>query len=118
MFCVWYTMILLHCGEQPTLQGASSSCAQYLLQLLLWAEVVAVATLLLAAVDSTCMQASVTLAANHLLAVEFACEHCQGRFNHAATEAQHQVECGLLLDVVITQGAAVFQLLASEDQSL
>merc|ERR1712151_1356426 len=37
---------------------------------------------------------------------------------HAATEAQHQVERRLLLDVVVGQGAAVLQLLAREDEAL
>ena len=37
---------------------------------------------------------------------------------HTTTESQHQVQCGLLLDVVVGQGAAVFKLLASEDQTL
>ncbi|KAM0937083.1 hypothetical protein DsansV1_C26g0195431 [Dioscorea sansibarensis] len=39
----------------------------------------------------------------------------------ATTEAEHQVESGLLLDVVISEvgkGAAVLQLLAGEDQTL
>jgi hypothetical protein len=36
----------------------------------------------------------------------------------ATTQAQHQVECGLLLDVVVCQGAAIFQLLAGKDQAL
>ena len=36
----------------------------------------------------------------------------------ATTEAQHQVQSGLLLDVVVGQGAAIFQLLAGEDQTL
>ena len=35
----------------------------------------------------------------------------------ATTEAKHQVKCGLL-DVVVRQGAAVLQLLASKDQTL
>ena len=34
------------------------------------------------------------------------------------TEAQHQVERRLLLDVVVGQRAAVLELLASEDQAL
>jgi hypothetical protein len=34
------------------------------------------------------------------------------------TQAQHQVEGGLLLDVVVRQGPAVLQLLAGEDQTL
>ncbi|KAI5615597.1 hypothetical protein C0J50_0278 [Silurus asotus] len=37
---------------------------------------------------------------------------------HATPKTQHQVECGLLLDVVVRQGATIFQLLASEDQPL
>ncbi|KFO90456.1 hypothetical protein N320_08461, partial [Buceros rhinoceros silvestris] len=37
---------------------------------------------------------------------------------HATSETQHQVQGGLLLDVVIGQGASVFQLLASKDQPL
>lgn len=37
---------------------------------------------------------------------------------HTTAKAQHQVEGGLLLDVVIGQGAAVFELLSSEDKTL
>ena len=33
-------------------------------------------------------------------------------------QTQHQVESGLLLDVVVGEGAAVFELLAGEDQAL
>ena len=36
----------------------------------------------------------------------------------ATAETQHQVERGLLLDVVVSQGAAVFELLTREDQTL
>lgn len=36
----------------------------------------------------------------------------------ATTEPQHQMEGRLLLDVVVGQGAAIFQLLAGEDQTL
>ena len=34
------------------------------------------------------------------------------------TEAEHQVEGGLLLDVVVAEGTAVLALLAREDQAL
>jgi hypothetical protein len=34
------------------------------------------------------------------------------------TETKDQVECGLLLDVVITESAAVLKLLAGEDETL
>uniref|UniRef100_A0A453SVE9 Uncharacterized protein n=1 Tax=Aegilops tauschii subsp. strangulata TaxID=200361 RepID=A0A453SVE9_AEGTS len=37
---------------------------------------------------------------------------------HATTESEHQVECGFLLDVVVSQGAAILELLASEDETL
>ena len=37
---------------------------------------------------------------------------------HASTQAQDQMQCRLLLDVVVGQGAAVLQLLASKDQAL
>jgi hypothetical protein len=36
----------------------------------------------------------------------------------AATEVQHQVKRGLLLDVVVRQGAAIVQLLPCEDETL
>eukprot|EP01052_Picozoa_sp_SAG31_P031114 SAG31_NODE_3266_length_4472_cov_4.101142_3_plen_184_part_00 len=35
-----------------------------------------------------------------------------------AAQAQHQVESGLLLDVVVSESAAVFELLAGEDEAL
>ena len=37
---------------------------------------------------------------------------------HATPQAQHQVQGGLLLDVVVSQSAAVLQLLAGKDQAL
>jgi hypothetical protein len=37
---------------------------------------------------------------------------------HATAETEDQVEGGLLLDVVVAQGAAILKLLASEDEAL
>jgi hypothetical protein len=37
---------------------------------------------------------------------------------HTATETEDEVESGLLLDVVVREGAAVLKLLAGEDQTL
>ena len=34
------------------------------------------------------------------------------------TKAEHQVEGGLLLNVVVVEGATIFELLASKDQTL
>eukprot|EP00197_Chlamydomonas_leiostraca_P002840 CAMPEP_0202857520 /NCGR_PEP_ID=MMETSP1391-20130828/425_1 /ASSEMBLY_ACC=CAM_ASM_000867 /TAXON_ID=1034604 /ORGANISM="Chlamydomonas leiostraca, Strain SAG 11-49" /LENGTH=191 /DNA_ID=CAMNT_0049536329 /DNA_START=188 /DNA_END=764 /DNA_ORIENTATION=+ len=64
------------------------------------------------------VQASVALAADHLVLVVLAGQDLQGGLNDATAQAQHQVEGGLLLDVVVSQGAAVLQLLAGEDQTL
>ena len=36
----------------------------------------------------------------------------------AASEAEHEVESGLLLDVVVGEGAAVLELLSGEDEAL
>ena len=37
---------------------------------------------------------------------------------HASTQTQHQVQGGLLLDVVVSQSAAILELLAGKDQAL
>ena len=37
---------------------------------------------------------------------------------HTTAEAEHKVEGGLLLDVVVRESAAILELLASEDQAL
>ena len=54
---------------------------------------------------------------------ENACSKCKEiPFNSrpllASTKTKHQMESALLLDVVITQGAPILQLLTSKDQSL
>merc|ERR1719478_878816 len=36
----------------------------------------------------------------------------------STTEAEHKVECRLLLDVVVLKGATILELLASEDETL
>ena len=45
-------------------------------------------------------------------------EDAAGHLAVAASEAQHQVQGRLLLDVVVAQRAAIFQLLAREDEAL
>jgi hypothetical protein len=37
---------------------------------------------------------------------------------HTTTQAEHQVQRGFLLDVVVTERASILQLLTGEDQSL
>merc|ERR1719424_1157684 len=88
------------------------------LELLLWAEVVGVTALLLAAVHCACMQPRIAFATDHLLAIVLAGENCQGWLDDATTQTQDQVESGLLLDVVVGKGATIFQLFAGENETL
>jgi hypothetical protein len=34
---------------------------------------------------------------------------------HSSSKSEHQVESGFLLDIVVSQSSAVFQLLSSKD---
>jgi hypothetical protein len=70
------------------------------------------------AVDSPRWQTSVALAADHLVAVVLGGERLERRLDDATTETEDQVESRLLLDVVVGKGAAILELLASEDQAL
>ena len=73
--------------------------------------------LLLPAVGHKGVKCDVTLAAHHFVAVVLLGENSQRRFDDASSQPQHQMKSRLLLDVVIRQGPAVFQLIP-EDQSL
>ena len=82
------------------------------------------ATLSLAAVGGLDGEGGVTLAANHLFTLVSTCKSGEGSLDfdgtetHTATETEHQVEGGLLLDVVVGESSAVFKLLACEDEAL
>ena len=81
------------------------------------------AALALAAVGCLGGQASVALAADHLVALVRASESCErwldlDAANATATKSEHQMQGGLLLNVVIGKGAAILELLAGEDQTL
>ena len=81
------------------------------------------ASLALAAVGGLGGQASIALAADHLLALVGAGKGCERGLNFdaantATAETQHQVEGRLLLDVVVRKSAAILELLAGEDQTL
>jgi len=88
-----------------------------LLDLLLGAELVAVAALLSAVVGLRVV-ASVALAANQFVLVGFTSQHHECRLNNASAQTKHKVECAFLLDVVVGEGAPIFELLPSEDQAL
>ncbi len=81
------------------------------------------AALALAAVGGLGWETSVALAANHLLALVLTSESSKRGLDlddthAAATETEHEMEGGLLLNVVVGKGAAILQLLAGEDQAL
>ena len=81
------------------------------------------AALLLAAVLGPDGVASIALAADHLVlaVLERELEEVEvdlGVGAALAAEAEHQVQRGLLLDVVVGQGALVLQLLPGEDEVL
>ena len=85
-------------GGRPAGKGEAGEGA--LFDLLLGAQVVGVVALL-ATVDSTGVQAGVTLGADHLVAVVFLSELTEGRLNDAASQMKRQVQGGLFLDIVV-----------------
>jgi len=77
-----------------------------------------VSALLLSAVGGTRGETGVALAADHLLAVVFGGKGFERWLDQTTTETEDQVESRFLLDVVVRESAAVFELLSGEDQSL
>jgi len=77
-----------------------------------------VTALLLAAVHGADVKTRVALAADHLVLVVLARKLDEGRLDDATAEAEDKVKGGLLLDVVVREGAAVLELLAREDETL
>jgi hypothetical protein len=77
-----------------------------------------VSTLLLAAVGGSRWQPGVALSADHLLAVVLGGKGLEGGFDDTATETEDEMKSRFLLDVVVAQRPAIFELLSGEDQSL
>ena len=75
-----------------------------LLQLLLGAKAVGVTTLFLSTVHGTRVEAGVANPADHLVAVILLGQDPEAGLDDSAPESEHQVEGGLLLDVVVRQG--------------
>ena len=59
-----------------------------------------------------------SLAADHLVLVVLARKLDEGRLDDATAEAEDKVKGGLLLDVVVREGAVILELLAREDETL
>ena len=114
----------------------NSTADNSLLQLLLGSQVRAVTTGLLPAVGGPGVEPGVALPADHLVAVVPLGQDTQGRLDDSSSQSEHQVEGGLLLDVVIRQSPvtqkkyklkntkepsvlpSILQLLAGKDQPL
>jgi hypothetical protein len=80
-------------------------------------------TLALAAVGGLGWESGITLSANHFLALVSSGESSEGRLDldaseTASTESEHEMESGLLLDVVVRKSSSVLELLTGEDESL
>ena len=79
--------------------------------------------LALAAVDCVGWESGIALSANHLFAFVGSGQGGEGWLDLDASEttstkSQNEMEGGLLLDVVVRESAAIFELLSSEDKSL
>lgn len=74
--------------------------------------------LLLSAIGGAGWQTCVTFSAHSLVAIERFGQQRQGWVVHTPAQTQHQVQRRFLLDVVITQGSPIFELLPGKDQSL
>ena len=113
-------------GRTPTVSGhypVSSPRYSSLLSVLLGADITIVTAFALAAVGGLRWEASVTLAANHLVAFVGGGESSERRLNldhtnATATKTEDEMEGRLLLNVVVRESAAVPELLAGEDQTL
>ena len=73
---------------------------------------------LLTAVGGADGETGVALAADLLLPVVLLGQGDEGGLHDTTTEAEHEVQGGLLLDVVVSQGASLLELLAGEDEAL
>ena len=80
-------------------------------------------TLTLTAVSCLGGKGGVTSSANHLFGLVLSGQNDERGLNldaaeTTATKAEHEVQSGLFLDVVVGEGAAVFELLSGEDKTL
>merc|ERR1711978_34647 len=85
---------------------------------LLDSQLVGMSTLLLTAVHGTRMEAGVTFATDHFVAVVLLSQQPERGFDHTSSQPQHKMKGRFLLDVVVAQRATVFQLFTCEDETL
>ena len=105
-------------GPQTPPPTRPASPASGLLQLLLRAKLRGPSTALLPAVGRPRVHPRVALPANQLVLVVLPRQNLQGRLDDASAQPQHQMQGRLLLDVVVSQGASILELLSGEDETL
>ena len=86
--------------------------------LFLGAKLVAVTTLALAAVGGTGRETSIALAADLSDAVGLTSKLSKSGGHHTTAKTKNEVDSRLLLDVVVSKGAAILELLTTEDETL
>jgi hypothetical protein len=64
------------------------------------------------------VHAGIALAANHLILVILAGKDLERRLNDSTAETEHQMEGRLLLNVVVSKGATILELLTGENETL
>ena len=74
--------------------------------------------LALTAVGGTRRETGVALAADLFVTVVLASKNLERGLDDTTTETEDKVKGGLLLDVVVREGAAVLELLTSKDETL
>ena len=93
------------------------------LDLLLGSDVSVVTALSLSAVHSLGGETDVTLSAYHFIGLVLSGEGSECRFDlegshTTSSQSEDEMEGGLLLNVVVGQSSAVFELLSGKDESL
>ena len=89
-----------------------------LFKLLLRAKLARMSTLPLPTVSGPGRKPGITLTTNSLLAVKLLRQKRQRGVIDAPTQTKNQVQSRLLLDVVVAQGASIFELFTGEDETL
>jgi hypothetical protein len=74
--------------------------------------------LFLSTVGRTGRKTRITFSANGLVTIESLGQERKRRVVHAPTQSKYQMKRRFLLNVIITQGAAIFQLFAGKNQTL
>merc|ERR1711970_689937 len=86
-----------------------------LLQLLLLPQIITMPTLPLPTIRSLQRQPRITSPTNHLITSKLLGQNLQRRLNNATPQSKDQMQGRLLLDVVVGESSAVFELFAGED---